>query len=81
MSKRYRGELLEGRSHKEGEYQFRWPILIWSRWKAAKEWSTKGSMSSQDTFKFEGEDLTTCEIVSELNQKEGDGVKFDCDSC
>ena len=37
-------------------------------------------MSSDDKFEFEGKEKTSCEIISELNQKKGDGVSFDCNT-
>ena len=37
-------------------------------------------MSSSDKFEFEGKEKTSCEIISELNQKKGDGVAFECNT-
>lgn len=39
----------------------------------------KHTMSSTDKHTFEGKEMTACEIASELNQKTGNGVSFDCD--
>ena len=39
----------------------------------------KHTMSSKDKFDYEGKDMTACEIASDLNQKTGNGVSFDCD--
>ena len=69
MSKRYRGELLKGRSHKEGGIPVQVADSHMVEMEGGEGVVNKRSMSSQDTFEFEGEDLTTCEIVSELNQK------------
>ncbi len=80
MSKRYRGELLEGKSHKEGGIPVQVADSHMVEMEGGEGVVNKRSMSSQDTFDFEGKDLTTCEIVSELNQEKGDGVAFDCDS-
>ena len=35
-------------------------------------------MSDDEKYTFEGKEKTACEIASELNQKTGNGVKFDC---
>ena len=80
MSKRYRGELLEGRSHKEGGIPVRVGNSQMVEMEGGEGVVNKRSMASNKTFEFEGEEATTCEIVSELNQKEGDGVAFDCDT-
>jgi len=39
----------------------------------------KHTMSSKDKHTFEGKEMTACEIASDLNQKTGNGVSFDCD--
>ena len=36
-------------------------------------------MADDEKYTFEGKEKTACEIASELNQKTGNGVKFDCD--
>jgi len=36
-------------------------------------------MSDDDTYEFEGETKTACEIASNLNQRNGNGVKFSCE--
>jgi len=79
MSKRYRGELLEGRSHKEGGIPVRVAKSQMVEMEGGEGVVNKRSMSSEKKYNFEGKEKTTCEIVSELNQKEGKGVKFDCD--
>ena len=40
----------------------------------------KYAMCNTDTFQFEGKEKTSCEIISDLNQKKGDGVSFECDT-
>lgn len=80
MSKRYRGELLKGPSHKEGGIPVEVADSHMVEMEGGEGVVNKRSMSSKKTYNFEGEEATTCEIVSELNQKEGDGVAFDCDS-
>ena len=40
----------------------------------------KHSMSSEKKYEYEGKEKTTCEIVSDLNQQQGDGVAFSCDT-
>jgi hypothetical protein len=79
MSKRYRGELLEGPSHKEGGIPVRVGESNMVEMEGGEGVVNKRSMSSEKKYNFEGGEKTTCEIVSELNQKEGQGVKFDCD--
>ena len=36
-------------------------------------------MADDEKYTFEGKEKTACEIASELNQKTGNGVSFDCD--
>ena len=79
MSKRYRGELLEGRSHKEGGIPVRVAESEMVEMEGGEGVVNKRSMASEEKYDFQGGEATTCEIVSELNQKEGDGVEFDCD--
>lgn len=79
MSKRYRGDLLEGPSHKEGGIPVNVADSQMVEMEGGEGVVNKRSMASKKTYKFQGDDKTTCEIVSELNQKEGNGVKFDCE--
>ena len=79
MSKSYRGEVLEGLSHKEGGIPVRVADSDMVEMEGGEGVVNKRSMASTKKFKFQGKEETTCEIVSELNQKQGDGVKFDCD--
>lgn len=39
----------------------------------------KHSMASDKKVKLNGKEMTICEAVSQLNQMDGNGVKFDCD--
>ena len=39
----------------------------------------KHVMSSKKKFTYQGKEATACEIASDLNQKTGNGVSFDCD--
>ena len=39
----------------------------------------KRNMSSTETKKFEGKEMTNCEIISAINTENGNGVKFNCD--
>jgi len=80
MSKRYLGELLKGRSHKEGGIPVRVADDHMVEMEGGEGVVNKRSMASEKMYEFEGDEMTTCEIVSELNQKEGDGVEFDCNS-
>ena len=36
-------------------------------------------MSDDDKYDFEGKEMTACEIASDLNQQNGNGVKFSCE--
>ena len=79
MSNRYRGELLKGQSHKEGGIPVRVAESQMVEMEGGEGVVNKRSMASDKKYSFQGGDKTTCEIISELNQKEGEGVKFDCD--
>ena len=68
MSKRYLGELLKGRSHKEGGIPVRVADDHMVEMEGGEGVVNKRSMSSEKTYEFEGEEMTTCEIVSELNK-------------
>lgn len=80
MAEKYKGELLKGRSHAEGGI----PVQVANSQMVEMEGGegvvNKRSMSSKKKYDFEGKEMTTCEIVSDLNQKRGDGVAFDCDT-
>ena len=80
MAEKYKGELLKGRSHSEGGIQVKVRNSRMVEMEGGEGVINKRSMASAKKFNFQGNKMTTCEIVSELNQKKGDGVAFDCDS-
>ena len=74
------GGLTKGKSHKEGGI----PMVVKSTGQKIEVEGGEGilnkySMSNPKKFEFEGEMLTTCQIASRLNQKKGNGVRFECD--
>ena len=76
-----KGGLTKGKSHKEGGI----PMTVKSTGQKIEVEGGEGivnkhSMSSDKKYEYEGKEKTTCEIVSDLNQKEGDGVGFSCDT-
>ena len=73
--------ITKGKSHKEGGM----PMTVKSTGQKIEVEGGEGIinkyvMSSDDKFEFEGKEKTSCEIISELNQKKGDGVSFDCNT-
>tara|TARA_R110000751_G_scaffold242231_1_gene342638 strand:- start:3098 stop:3439 length:342 start_codon:yes stop_codon:yes gene_type:complete len=79
MGKKYKGELLKGSSHAEGGI----PVKVANSRQVEMEGGegvvNKRAMASKVKYEFNGEEYTTCQIISTLNQSEGDGVKFECD--
>ena len=73
--------ITKGKSHKEGGI----PMKVRSTGQLIEmeggELVTNKTNSADPTkFEFEGKKLTTCEITSELNSRNNNGVKIDCDS-
>ena len=73
--------ITKGKSHKEGGI----PMEVKSTGQKIEVEGGEGivnkyAMSNTETFKFDGEEKTSCEIISDLNQKKGDGVSFECDT-
>ena len=73
--------ITKGKAHKEGGI----PMTVKSTGQKIEVEGGEGivnkyAMSSKDKFNFEGKEKTSCEIISELNQKKGDGVSFDCNT-
>ena len=71
--------ITKGKSHKEGGI----PMEVKSTGQKIEVEGGEGivnkyAMSNTDTFKFDGKEKTSCEIISDLNQKKGDGVSFEC---
>ncbi len=73
------GGLLEGKSHAEGGI----PLIVKSTGQPIEVEGgelvvNKFSASETEKFEFEGKKMTPCEIVSEINSYENNGVKIDC---
>ena len=73
------GGLAEGPPHSEGGI----PLVVKSTGQnieieGGELVVNKFSSSETEKFKFEGKDLTPCEIVSELNSMDNNGVQIDC---
>ena len=76
-----KGGITEGKSHKEGGI----PMVVKSTGQHVELEGGEGvinkrNMASEKTFEFEGEEKTICEIASEINSTDGNGVKIDCDN-
>ena len=75
-----RGGLTKGKSHAKGGM----PMEVKSTGQKVELEGGEGVinkhvMSSKKKFTYEGKEATACEIASDLNQKTGNGVSFDCD--
>ena len=73
------GGLAEGPPHSEGGI----PLVVKSTGQSIEIEGgelvvNKFSSSETEKFEFEGKDLTPCEIVSELNSMDNNGVEIDC---
>ena len=75
-----KGGITNGKSHKEGGI----PMVVKSTGQKVELEGGEGvinkrNMASEKTYEFNGEKMTTCEIASEINQANGNGVQIDCD--
>lgn len=75
-----KGGITEGKSHKEGGI----PMVVKSTGQHVELEGGEGvinkrNMASEKTFEFEGKEKTICEIASEINSADGNGVQIDCD--
>ena len=75
-----RGGLTKGKSHAKGGI----PMEVKSTGQKVELEGGEGVinkhvMSSNKKYTYEGREATACEIASDLNQKTGNGVSFDCD--
>jgi hypothetical protein len=75
-----KGGITDGASHKEGGI----PMVVKSTGQHVELEGGEGvinkrNMASEKTYDFEGKELTICEIASEINSKDGNGVQIDCD--
>jgi len=76
-----KGGITEGKSHKEGGI----PMEVKStgqqvELEGGEAVINKRNMASEKKFDFQGKKMTTCEIASEINSADGNGVKIDCDN-
>ena len=74
------GGLTKGKSHKEGGI----PMVVKSTGQQVELEGGEGvinkrNMASDKKFDFQGKQMTTCEIASEINSANGNGVQLDCD--
>jgi hypothetical protein len=74
-----KGGITEGKSHKEGGI----PMVVKSTGQQVELEGGEGvinkrNMASNKTFNFEGKELTICEIASQINKTDGNGVEIDC---
>ena len=75
-----KGGITKGKSHKEGGI----PMVVKSTGQKVELEGGEGvinkrNMSDTKKHKFDGKELTKCEVVSEINEDYGNGVKIDCD--
>ena len=73
--------ITKGKSHKEGGI----PMKVKStgqliEMEGGEGVTNKTNMADPTKYEFEGKELTTCEITSELNSRKNNGVKIDCDN-
>ena len=76
-----KGGITKGKSHKEGGI----PMVVKSTGQQVELEGGEGvinkrNMASDKTFEFEGKEKTICEIASEINSANGNGVQIDCDN-
>ena len=76
-----KGGITEGKSHKEGGI----PMVVKSTGQQVELEGGEGvinkrNMASEKKFEFEGKEKTICEIASEINSADGNGVQIDCDN-
>jgi hypothetical protein len=76
-----KGGITEGKSHAEGGI----PMVVKSTGQQVELEGGEGvinkrNMASTKTFEFEGKEKTICEIASEINSADGNGVQIDCDN-
>lgn len=73
------GGITKGKSHHDGGI----PMVVKSTGQHVELEGGEGvinkrNMASQKTYDFQGKNLTACEIASEINSADGNGVKIDC---
>jgi hypothetical protein len=76
-----KGGITKGKSHAEGGI----PMVVKSTGQQVELEGGEGvinkrNMASKKTFEFEGKEKTICEIASEINSTDGNGVQIDCEN-
>lgn len=74
------GGITKGKSHKEGGI----PMVVKSTGQNVELEGGEGvinkrNMASSKKYSFQGKELTACEIASEINSADGNGVEIECD--
>jgi hypothetical protein len=76
-----KGGLAKGKSHKEGGIKAKVKSTGQRiEFEGGEVIVNKTNVADPTKYEFEGEEKTTCEILSDLNSKNNNGVTLDCDS-
>lgn len=74
-----KGGITEGPSHKEGGIRMEVKSTGQQvELEGGEGVINKRNMASEKKFEFEGKEMTICEIASEINSADGNGVQIDC---
>ena len=78
---RYKGGLTKGKSHAEGGIKMKVASTGQNiEVEGGEVIVNKKNVADPTKLEFEGEQKTTCEILSDLNSRNGNGVTLDCDT-
>jgi hypothetical protein len=78
---RYKGGLTKGKSHAEGGIKMKVASTGQNiEVEGGEVIVNKKNVADKTKLEFEGEQKTTCEILSDLNSRNGNGVTLECDS-
>tara|TARA_Y100000004_G_scaffold190984_1_gene249013 strand:+ start:241 stop:2883 length:2643 start_codon:yes stop_codon:yes gene_type:complete len=78
---RYKGGLTKGKSHAEGGIKMKVASTGQNiEVEGGEVIVNKKNVADPTKLEFEGEQKTTCEILSDLNSRNGNGVTLECDS-
>lgn len=78
---RYKGGLTKGKSHAEGGIKMKVESTGQNiEVEGGEVIVNKKNVADKTTLDFEGEQKTTCEILSDLNSRNDNGVTLECDS-
>ena len=78
---KYKGGLTKGKSHAEGGIKMKVESTGQNiEVEGGEVIVNKKNVADKTTLEFEGEQKTTCEILSDLNSRNGNGVTLECDS-